>query len=302
MDNNVLVVGGAGYLGSRVVEYLPGCTVYDDLLHSDEYLYPVRFVRGDVCDCERLQPLLDEADCVIWLAALVGDAICAYDPGRAIAVNQHAVEYLAGHYSGPVIFMSTCSVYGHSDGIATEDAPVRPLSVYAETKLGAETALLKQGQALILRLGTLHGTSPRMRFDLVVNAMTLVAVSTGRVHVFGGQQRRPLLGVRDAGQFIASQVSRDWTPGIYNLATQNLPVLDIAGAVLEELPGTELEVLGGEIEDRRDYAVNCDRAAGLWGFHYACPVSHSVRDIAAVLRAGRIKNPHSPRYVNKRGG
>jgi nucleoside-diphosphate-sugar epimerase len=201
-------------------------------------------------------------------------------------------------YDGPVIFTSTCSVYGHCDGLATETSPVQPLSVYAQSKLNAEAALLRQGRALILRLGTLHGVSARMRFDLVVNAMTRSAVTTGRVHLYGGDQRRPLLAVQDAARFIAARTDGDWVPGVYNLATENLHIRDVAQAVLDELPGTALDVVGGDVEDRRDYAVDTSKVAPLLDFQPAHAVD-SVRAITAVLREGRIKDPGAARYANR---
>src|SRR5579871_3983420 len=174
--NRVLITGGAGYVGNHVVNLLKDrCIVYDALLYSNEYLKPAPFICGDVTDYPRLKSLLKEVDCVVWLAAIVGDAACMVNPRKAIASNQEAVQFLAENFDGPIIFPSSCSVYGVNEAIATEESPMAPLSLYAQTKIQAEKYLAGKN-ALVLRLGTLHGVSERMRFDLVVNVLTMNAI------------------------------------------------------------------------------------------------------------------------------
>ena len=117
--NRVLVTGGAGYVGTHVVNLLrERCIVYDALLYTNEYLKPGPFVYGDVTEDVRLKPLLSEVDCVVWLAAIVGDAACMVNPRKAIATNQEAVQFLAENFDGPIIFPSSCSVYGINEGMA----------------------------------------------------------------------------------------------------------------------------------------------------------------------------------------
>ena len=143
---NVLVVGGAGYVGGAVTDALlttDHCIrVYDALLYEESYRKPVDFVFGDVRDQDRLLPHLKWADAVIWLAAIVGDGACQLNPEITIEVNQEAVGWLVHHFDGRIIFMSTCSVYGAQDNVElTEDSPTAPLSMYAASKLAAETYL-----------------------------------------------------------------------------------------------------------------------------------------------------------------
>ena len=141
----VLVVGGAGYVGGALTDLLTESShetrVYDALLYEECYRKQVDFICGDVRDHERLEPHLDWADVVVWLAALVGDAACALNPDVSIEIDQESVKWLAGHFDGRIVFLSTCSVYGARDGVLDESSPTNPLSVYAVTKLEAERYL-----------------------------------------------------------------------------------------------------------------------------------------------------------------
>ena len=199
----VLVVGGAGYVGGGVTDYLREMghetRVYDALFYEESYRKDVDFVYGDVRDHERLLPQLKWAEVVVWLAALVGDGACALNPDITEVINQQEVKWLADHFDGRIIFMSTCSVYGAQDTVLDETSPTNPLSVYASTKLAAEQHLVGKN-ALIFRLGTLFGVSDqfaRIRLDLVVNTLVLKAATQGKLTVFGGDQFRPLLHVKE---------------------------------------------------------------------------------------------------------
>lgn len=294
----ILITGGAGYLGSHVTNLLKDrCVVYDCLLYTDEYLKEVEFVQGDVTDYQLLKRYLDQADCVIWLAAIVGDAACMVNPQKAIATNVEAVKFLSHNFDGPIIFTSSCSTYGVSDEIATESSPLSPQSLYADTKIQAEQHLVNK-RALILRLGTLHGVSERMRFDLVVNILTMRAIINGQIEVFGGKQYRPLLSVKDAAEFIVSLVDRDWQPGIYNLASENLSILEVAQIVKEEVPEVRIDIVRSPFEDKRNYRVDYSKAEKLLGFKGKRFVRESVREIAQLIRSGRIKDFSSLRYAN----
>jgi nucleoside-diphosphate-sugar epimerase len=158
--SNILIVGGAGYVGGAVTDLLAGgehsIRVFDMILYEDSYRKPIDFIYGDVRDRAALKPHLDWADVVVWLAAIVGDGACQLDPDTTIAVNQQTVEWLANNYDKRIVFMSTCSVYGAQDVELDEESAKNPLSLYASTKLQAETYLADK-DAIIFRLGTLFG-------------------------------------------------------------------------------------------------------------------------------------------------
>jgi nucleoside-diphosphate-sugar epimerase len=263
----------------------------------NEYYEDVEFVYGDVTDYKSLSRYFGRVDCVVWLAAIVGDAACMVNPLKAIATNQEAVKFLAQNYEGAIIFLSSCSTYGISGTLATETSRLVPQSLYAETKIRAEEYLADKN-ALILRLGTLHGPSKRMRFDLVVNALVRHAVLKKRVEVFGGEQHRPLLSVKDAAEFIAAMVDCDWTPGIYNVASENLTVLEVANIVKECIPEIQIDRVGSQFEDRRDYRIDFSKAQRLLDFSPKWFVRDSVQEIEEVIRSGRIKDFSDIKFAN----
>lgn len=296
----ILIVGGAGYLGSHVTRYLQSrakVKVYDSLLYREEFLEPVDFIHGDVTDTIRLNIQLAQTDVVIWLAAIVGDAACSLNPAAAHKTNVEAVERAAQYFDGLFIFTSTASVYGFYDGVAGESTPFNPQSIYAETKVKAEQALADRSNTLVLRLATLHGPSHRMRFDLGVNAMTRDAVERSKVTVYGGSQWRPWASVHDVAHFINLQATRDpMLVGTYNIVSENLTVDDVADTICEQT-GAEKETIA-TIEDQRDYRMS----GSLIGNHYrpVITVEDSVGEIARMLKEGRLRNPYASRYVNKK--
>ena len=191
MSANILVTGGAGYIGSILVPALlkagHAVTVVDNFSSSQDSLASVcanpRFsvVRGDVRVEEVIRPLLTNADFIIPLAALVGAPLCERDPVTATQVNRDAVTAMLGALSREqrVIMPTTNSGYGIGEPgtFCTEETPMRPISRYGRDKVEAEKAVLDRGNSISLRLATVFGASPRMRIDLLVNDLTYRAIS-----------------------------------------------------------------------------------------------------------------------------
>jgi nucleoside-diphosphate-sugar epimerase len=301
---HVLVVGGAGYVGGAVTDLLQksghDVRVYDALLYEESYRKPVDFVYGDVRDPDRLRPHLDWADAVVWLAALVGDPACALHPDISVAINQEAVAYLAAHFDGRIVFMSTCSVYGAQARTLDESSPTAPLSVYASTKLQAEKYLAAKN-AIIFRLGTLFGigdTFARIRFDLVVNTLTLRAHKLGTITVHGGEQFRPLLHVRDAAAAVVENITTT-NIGIYNLRKENVQILDLAEQVRRHFPGVVIERSAMEIADGRNYRVAGEKATHMLGFRPIYSIDDGIEEIKSLLECGRLRDVDNPRYTNQ---
>ncbi len=300
----VLVVGGAGYVGGAVTDALMNSghevRVYDALLYEESYRKPISFIYGDVRDTERLKRQLKWADAMIWLAALVGDGACALNPEIATKINQDQVRWLAENYDGRIIFTSTCSVYGVHDAIVNESGATNPLSVYAATKLGAEHHLEKK-DAIIFRFGTLFGVSDlfsRVRLDLVVNTMTVRAHQQKKVSVFGGDQYRPLLHVKDAAQAIVGNLSTSHR-GIFNLHWKNIRIIDLANAIREHFPGLTIEQTSMKFEDARNYQVTSEKAASTWGFNPKRSVHDGIEEVKELLDSNRLKDVENPRYTNR---
>jgi nucleoside-diphosphate-sugar epimerase len=300
-----LIVGGAGYVGGAVTDLLEKSShqyrVYDRILYEDSYRKPVDFVYGDVRDTDRLKPLLEWADAVVWLAAIVGDGACQLDPDTTIAVNEKAVEWLANNYDGRVIFTSTCSVYGARDAELDEDSPKNPLSLYAATKLKAES-LLEGKNAAIFRLGTLFGVGDlfsRIRMDLVVNYLTVKAHTDGRIKVFGGDQFRPLLHVRDVARAIEMALETTHT-GIYNLHRQNVRIIDLSYQVRNHFPDLVIERTDRPFQDTRNYRVSSQKAKDAFGFGSAYSIDDGIDEIKYLVENNRIKDLDHSRYSNQR--
>lgn len=301
---NVLVVGGCGYVGGAITDLLMQSShnfrVYDAMLYEESYRKPVEFIFGDVRDPERLLPHLAWADAVIWLAALVGDGACALNPDISDAINQASVRWLAEHFDGRIVFLSTCSVYGAQDAVLDESSPTNPLSVYAVTKLEAEQHL-KDKNAIVFRLGTLFGVGDlysRIRLDLVVNTLTVRAHRGGKVSVFGGEQCRPLLHVRDTAQIVVDSLTTPHT-GLFNLHRQNVRIIDLAYQVRNHFIDLEIDQTPMKFEDARNYRVNSDKAQRILGFRPTHSIDEGIEEVKELLDTNRLRNLDNPRYTNQ---
>ncbi len=286
---NVLIVGGAGYIGGAITDLLPEARVYDNLLYEHEYRKDRDFVLGDIRDRAKLKEQLNWADAVIWLAAIVGDGACASSPQLTQEVNSDAVKWLADNFDGRIIFPSTCSVYGAQDGLLDESSPTNPLSIYASTKLEAE-GHLEGKNAMIFRLGTVFGVSDefsRIRLDLVVNTMTSKAYTEGKLKVFGGAQYRPLIHVGTIAKYFVDALETD-AVGKLNLSSGNYRINELAKEVAR-VTGAEIEEVDIKFEDARNYQVKQTVVSPI-------TIEDGVKEILAVMP--RIKDPNNPRYSN----
>jgi nucleoside-diphosphate-sugar epimerase len=301
---NVLVVGGAGYVGGAVTDILLQgkhvVRVYDSLLYEESYRKPVDFVYGDVRDYRYLKPHLAWADAIVWLSALVGDGACSINPEISIAINQTSVNWLAQNFDGRIIFMSTCSVYGAQDAVLDENSPYNPLSVYAVTKLEAEK-YLQNKNSMIFRLGTLFGVGDlysRIRMDLVVNTLTVRAHHQGKISVYGGDQFRPLLHVKDAAQAAVDNLETSQT-GVYNLHRQNVRIIDLAYQVRNHFPDLSIEQTEMKFQDTRNYRVSSQKARSELNFQPRYTIDEGIEEIKFLLESYRIKDIENPRYTNQ---
>lgn len=300
----VLVVGGAGFIGGAVTNALAENNtpfgVYDSLVYEERYRKPVDFILGDVRDTKKLARLLPKYTHVIWLAAIVGDGACALHPEAAVEINELSVKWLADNFDGRIIFTSTCSVYGHNEAAATEDQTPAPMSLYAVTKVNAER-YLKNKNALILRLGTAFGVSDvfsRPRFDLLVNTLAGNGIMKGKIMVFGGSQWRPNIHINDIAQIIVAGL-RSPLRGIYNVATQNFTVNEIANKVAK-ITSCHLQRAGQLQEDKRNYRVSFDKAlkSKLLRLPTKFNIEYGIKEVVALLQSGRVKDGMGSAYSN----
>jgi len=301
----VLITGGAGYVGGwltdRALEAGHDVLVFDLLLYEDRYLKDVPFVAGDVLDYERLAPHLEWADTVVWLAGLVGDPACALDPALTHKINLESVEWLCETFNGRIIFPSTCSVYGAQDEVLDEESATQPLSLYARSKLDAERIFTqRRPDTLILRLATLAGVGDsysRIRLDLVVNLLVARARVIGELQVFGGEQYRPLLHVRDVATAVVPHLASD-TSGIYNVGTENVTILELAERVVKRIGEADIRVVDVPFQDTRNYRVSFERANRDLGFIPRHSIDDAIDEIAALIDTGRVKDLSLAQFSN----
>ena len=300
---NILVVGGAGYVGGGIVDKLKQThtvTVYDSLIYEESYRKDVNFVYGDIRNHDKLLPLLKENDAVIWLAALVGDGACSINPELTFEINSESVKFLANNFDKRIIFLSTCSVYGAQEGLLDESSSINPLSEYASSKVQAEE-YLSDSNAIIFRLGTLFGISDefsRIRLDLVVNILVTKALTEGKLTVFGGEQWRPLLHVVDVANAIAHTIESDIT-GIFNLHYKNFKIVDIAKAIIEKVPSASIETTPMKFQDARNYQVSSEKLYKESGFKASTNLTKGIEEVYDLISNNRIKNVHHNRYSNQ---
>ena len=275
--------------------------MYDSLLYEDQYMKDCSFILGDVRDQIKLKSLLDKFDSVVWIAALVGDGACNIDPILTDEINFKSVQFLSQNYNGRIVFFSTCSVYGAQNELLNENSPVNPLSLYASTKLKAENAL-KNKNAIIFRLGTLFGLSDkfaRLRMDLVVNTLTAKAFIENKINVFGGEQYRPLLHVKDAAKAIHESISSKEV-GIFNLSLDNFKIIDIANAIKDHFPSLEILIEDIPFQDTRNYRVDNSKSLNLLNFKADISLLDGIKEIKKLLIETRIKDINNPRYTNQK--
>jgi len=322
-SRRVLVVGGAGYLGSVLTRKLLAkdfkVKVLDLLLFGREpiqALHKVRdfeLVEGDMRNITVLIKALAEVDAVINLAAIVGDPACKSKPETAIETNYLANKVLSEackyHQINRYIYASTCSVYGQmqNETELTEASSLNPVSLYARSKIQSEEGIMglidENFAPTIMRMSTLYGYSPRMRFDLVVNTMTKTAVADGRIIVHGGgKQWRPILHVEDAAEAYIKclEAPLDKIKGeVFNVGSsqQNYQIIDIAKAVKKCLPQAKL-VMQGDLTDARNYFVSFAKIEAALGYRTKETLERSIERIAKAIKDGEINNVNDPKYYN----
>ena len=206
----------------------------------------------------------------------------------------------ANSFKGKIVFLSTCSVYGAQEGVLDENSEVNPLSEYASSKLVAEK-YLEDADAIIFRLGTLFGVGDqfsRIRLDLVVNILTTKAYIDKKMSVFGGEQWRPLLHVKDVANAIGHTLDTQ-TNGIFNLHYKNFKIIEIANEIKNKMSDVEIETTPLPFQDARNYQVSSDKLKDVTGFEAVVDLSQGINEMHQLISSNRIKDINDPRYSNQ---
>lgn len=316
----VLVIGGAGYIGSaflpkllekgyhvRLLDLLLyGTEPIEDLLHHPR----LEIMQADFRQIDKVVEAMRGVDAVIHLGGIVGDPASALDEELTIDINLIATRMIAevakGSGVGHFIFASSCSVYGASEEKLDERSALRPVSLYARSKIASEKVLMSMADdhfaPVTLRFGTIYGLSGRTRFDLVVNLLTAQAVFDKEIHIYGGNQWRPFLHVVDAARAIlrALEAPRNLVSNqIFNVGSneQNYTIGQIGEIIQSYLP--EAKVMQ-EVEnaDRRNYWVDFSKIHDTLGFVPEWTVEKGVQQVIDAILSGKVKDYRDAKYSN----
>jgi nucleoside-diphosphate-sugar epimerase len=319
----ILVTGGAGFLGSTLVPMLLAeghqVRVLDSLLHGGGPLLPLwahpqfEFLHGDVRDRAARRAALAGVEAVVHLAAIVGDPACSREPELARAVNLEGslalIEESQRSGVGRFVFASTCSNYGKmkEGSFVDEESDLCPVSLYAETKVAVEKALLASAGPdgwcpTPLRFATIYGVSARMRFDLTVNEFTMEMLTKKQLKVFGEQFWRPYVHVRDAARGIAlvlSSPAAKVSGTVFNVGAsdQNFQKQQLVALIQPYAPDAVVEYVH-KAEDPRDYRVSFSRIADQLGYAITRTVPEGIAEVARLVSSGVLERFDDPRYSN----
>lgn len=316
----VLIIGGAGYLGSILIRKLLKknyCVrVLDNLTYGNDGIRDIdnpnfQFIEGDMRNIQTLMIAFEGVDAVIHLGAIVSDPACALNPKNTIEINYISTMLIAEiakfYQINKFIFASTASVYGaNSNKNLNEESILNPVSLYAETKLKSELALFRVMDDLfkptIFRMATLFGYSPRQRFDLVVNVMSAKGIIENEITIFGGRQWRPLLHVSDAADAYIKclQLPSNHVGGkIYNLGdnTLNYTVNDIGKLIQKTLQNTIIDIRSESV-DVRNYKLDFSKIEREFNFKAKYSIEDGVEEIRRAIEEKRIIDYRDEKYYN----
>jgi nucleoside-diphosphate-sugar epimerase len=321
---NILVTGGAGYIGSALVPVLLAdghrVRVLDVLQHGGEPLLGVwshpafECIHGNICDGKTVRDAIAGIDAVVHLAAIVGDPACSRHPDMARSVNLDAslalIEESQRAGVRRFVFASTCSNYGKMSDpgqYVDENSELRPVSLYAETKVAVEKALLESARRpewspTPLRFATVFGVSARMRFDLTVNEFTMEMLTKKQITVYGEQFWRPYIHVRDVARavhLVLTSPEEKVAGNVFNVGAtdQNFQKQQLVEMIRPFAPDAVVNFVHKQ-EDPRDYRVCFRRITDQLGFHITRSVAEGIQEVASLVHSGVITDWEQGRYRN----
>ena len=317
----VFVTGGAGYVGSVLVPRLLDkgyrVKVLDLYLYGEDVLDTVKDhphleqIKGDIRDRALLEKVMPGTDALIHLACISNDPSFELDPQLGKSINYDAFLILVAVARQcrvkRFIYASTSSVYGiKKEENVTEELSPQPLTDYSKYKAMCEEVLLKEQSpdftTVVIRPATVCGYSPRLRLDLTVNILTNLAVNTGRITVFGGQQKRPNIHIDDMADLYLQllELPKEKVAGkIFNAGYDNYPVSEIAETVRRVVGEDGLEIVTTPSNDNRSYHISSEKIKRELGFTPKHTIEEAVKDLCDAFKAGKVPHPLDDiRYYN----
>jgi nucleoside-diphosphate-sugar epimerase len=320
LAKGILLIGGAGYIGSALLPKLLAKDYKVRLL--DLFFYGTEPIEGllshpnlevihaDFRQIDKVVEAMRGVDAVIHLGAIVGDPACALDHELTIEINLMATRMIAEVAKASkvrrFIFASTCSVYGANDEILDEHSLLNPVSLYARSKIASEQVLMNMASGSFapsfLRFGTIYGLSGRARFDLVVNLLTAKALVDGEITISGGDQWRPFLHVDDAALAVLNTLEAPFAlinNEVFNVGSdqQNHTIQQVGEIIHRMIPAAQLINTGSD-GDRRNYRVNFSKIRNTLGFVPQWTLEQGVRQVAEIIKSGKIQDYRAVRYSN----
>jgi len=316
----VLVIGGAGYIGSALMPKLLDngyhVRLLDILMYGEEPIKELmdrpnlEIVHGDFRHVENVVESMRDMDSVIHLGGIVGDPACSLDEDLTVDINLSATRMIAELAKAAevdrFIFASTCSVYGACDEMLDEHSWVKPISLYGNTKLASENLLHKMASRRFaptsVRFGTIYGLSGRTRFDLVVNLLSAKAKIDGEITVFGGDQWRPFLHVDDAARAVAMilDAPKELVANeIFNVGSneQNMRIAQIGELVHQQVISAKLRVIEND-DDKRNYRVDFSKIRNRLGFTPQWTIEQGIQQVLEAIASGEVTDYRDVQYSN----
>ncbi len=318
-QNTVLLIGGAGYIGSILAKYLLKnkfkVTIFDKFIYQSQKELKakiksknLKLIKGDSRDISQIFGVIKKNNIIIHLAELVGDPLCEVRPSKTYEINFLASIAISNICKNlPVskfIYISSCSIYGSNDKILTERSRIKPLSVYAKLKALCEKTIIRNSgefcKPCILRLGTVYGNSLRPRFDLVINLFASKVANNQPIQVTGGEQWRPFIHVAEVADAIIKIIKLEdhkVNGQIFNLTSFNSKIIDIAKSFKKIFPNTKL-IIKKSSKDKRNYKVSSDKAKKLLNFKPNIKFKNGIINMVSFIKKNKIKNINKKKYLN----
>jgi len=315
----ILVIGGAGYIGSVLIDKLISqkfkVILFDKFVYNDINFFKKKYkdtnlkiINGDSQNINKIFNAVKDCDAVVHLAELVGDPLCEKRPAKTYAIN-----YLASITIGNIcknleidkfIYVSSCSVYGANKKITNEKSSINPLSIYAKLKALCEKHLIRNldesVRPCILRLGTVYGASDRPRYDLVVNLFSGLIANNKPITINGGNQWRPFVHVKDVADSIIKIINSDKkivNGQIINLVGENLKISKIGKIIKSIYPRAKIKY-EDQTTDNRNYRSSNKKARKIIKFRPNFKVIDGIKEIVLQTKKNKIKDLFNKKYIN----
>lgn len=326
-DKTILVTGGAGYIGTHITEMLLkegyNIRIFDQFIFGENAISDLKknknltIIKGEIGEWQKLRESLNGVYAVIHLAGLVGDPACIVNKELTIQMNiasTRIVKELSKDAKVPrFIFSSSCSVYGASDELMSEESKLNAVSLYAQTKIDSEKEILsdnsKDFHPTILRFATVFGDSRRQRFDLVANLFVAQAYNDGVITVTGSSQWRPFIHPQDIARAIVKVLEKpekEVSKQVINVGDDNLNItignlaLLVASIVKKDKNGKPIEIIiDDDVSDIRNYRVSFKKIRKILGFKATVDFKKGLEEIYYNFKKGKYKrNYKNPLYIN----